>query len=103
MLNVSLSLVFESKISVLAMQGLESWENAHQAYTTPVLAPQQNAAASPQVSHLLTAMEGKKGLIVVGELLRAEDSLACLQIAKALKWPVAVDVLSGTMSDIKPQ
>lgn len=37
----------------------------------------------------------QKGLIVVGQMTRAEDAAAALKIAEALGWPLVADVLSG--------
>ncbi len=40
-------------------------------------------------------MKAERGLIVVGELKTGAESVAALQIARLLGWPIAVDVMSG--------
>lgn len=40
----------------------------------------------------------RAGLVVAGEQLDPSDSLACLQIARHLGWPLAADTLSGALS-----
>mgnify|MGYP000512504184 CR=1 FL=1 len=40
-----------------------------------------------------------KRLLVVGELKTAAERTAAMEIARCMKWPCIVDVLSGMMSD----
>lgn len=37
----------------------------------------------------------RRGIIVVGQMTRAEEAAAALKIAEALGWPLVADVLSG--------
>jgi isochorismate synthase/2-succinyl-5-enolpyruvyl-6-hydroxy-3-cyclohexene-1-carboxylate synthase/2-succinyl-6-hydroxy-2,4-cyclohexadiene-1-carboxylate synthase/O-succinylbenzoate synthase len=69
-----------------------------------VLLPQQlsgtaaaaAAAASPELGHVLQLLlTAKRGLIVVGEQSHPGAAAAAVQLALALGWPVAADVLSG--------
>ncbi len=54
------------------------------------------ASLSSEESALLTLLRGaRRGLVVVGELVRPEEAVAASQLAAALGWPVAADVLSG--------
>jgi hypothetical protein len=53
-------------------------------------------ALPPQAAAALRAVLGaQRGLLVVGELTHPDDVVAAAQLARALRWPVAADVLSG--------
>jgi isochorismate synthase/2-succinyl-5-enolpyruvyl-6-hydroxy-3-cyclohexene-1-carboxylate synthase/2-succinyl-6-hydroxy-2,4-cyclohexadiene-1-carboxylate synthase/O-succinylbenzoate synthase len=54
------------------------------------------AAASPELGRVLQLLlTAKRGLIVVGEQPHPGAAAAAVQLAFALGWPVAADVLSG--------
>ena len=77
------------------MQGLERWESSSTAYTHA-----HEQLALGEGSHGLAAympdlLAARRGLLVVGELPRAEDAIAALHLATALGWPVVCDILSG--------
>jgi 2-succinyl-5-enolpyruvyl-6-hydroxy-3-cyclohexene-1-carboxylate synthase len=52
-------------------------------------------AAAPFISCIAAA---RRGIIVVGQMIRAQDAAAALKIAQALGWPLVADVLSGENS-----
>ena len=44
----------------------------------------------------------RRGIIIVGQVPRAEQAAAALKIAEALGWPLVADVLSGMMFHLHP-
>jgi isochorismate synthase/2-succinyl-5-enolpyruvyl-6-hydroxy-3-cyclohexene-1-carboxylate synthase/2-succinyl-6-hydroxy-2,4-cyclohexadiene-1-carboxylate synthase/O-succinylbenzoate synthase len=104
------------------LRGLEGWQGSAEPYTTQVLnpgvaaagssgsasvllpLPQQlsgtaaaaAAAASPELGRVLQLLlTAKRGLISVGEQSHPGAAAAAVQLAAALGWPAAADVLSG--------
>ena len=81
-----------------SMQGLERWETSDLPYTSHALPPSAQAFHSSACSgapFMGCIAAAKRGLIIIGQMARAEDAAAALKIAEALGWPVAADVLSG--------
>jgi isochorismate synthase/2-succinyl-5-enolpyruvyl-6-hydroxy-3-cyclohexene-1-carboxylate synthase/2-succinyl-6-hydroxy-2,4-cyclohexadiene-1-carboxylate synthase/O-succinylbenzoate synthase len=102
------------------LRGLDTWQGSAEPYTTQVLNPGAvaaagsslmqfqpasgnsstnalaAAAAAPELGHVLQLLlTAQRGLIVVGEQPHAGAAAAAVQLAQALGWPVAADVLSG--------
>ena len=80
------------------MQGLAAWEQSYQPFTQP-LAGRLSTGSRRIDSSLMDLLEHlrsqSRGLIVVGEQLDPTESVAAVQIAEALGWPLAADSLSG--------
>ena len=85
-------------LPTLCMQGLATWEQSYQPFTRP-LAGQLSTGSRRIDSSLRDLLEHlrsqSRGLIVVGEQLDPAESVAAVQIAEALSWPLAADSLSG--------
>ncbi|GAB4817906.1 hypothetical protein N2152v2_004952 [Parachlorella kessleri] len=106
------------------LRGLERWESSGEPFTThstlhgpltslptmpaaspggPAAALQSPAAAVPPAAAaaLNAVLRAQRGLLVVGELTHPEDVVAAAQLARALQWPVAADVLSGLRAGVQ--
>lgn len=93
-------------------RGLSAWQACSEPFTRPVSARAlvdaaggtlggagagaPPSAASHELAETLSLLSrAERGLLVVGELLSAEDVAACVRLGQLLGWPVAADVLSG--------
>ena len=79
----------------LHSQGLERWESSSAAYTQAHAQVALGGGSHGLAGYIPALLAARRGLIVVGELPRAEDAVAAFRLATALGWPVVCDVLSG--------
>jgi isochorismate synthase/2-succinyl-5-enolpyruvyl-6-hydroxy-3-cyclohexene-1-carboxylate synthase/2-succinyl-6-hydroxy-2,4-cyclohexadiene-1-carboxylate synthase/O-succinylbenzoate synthase len=89
------------------LQGLDDWQGSAEPYTSQVLLnpvgflnPSRDAAAaaagSAELKYVLQLLlQAQRGLVVVGEQNDPGSAAAAMQLAAALGWPLAADVLSG--------
>ena len=51
---------------------------------------------SPEAADLVSVFQGaKRGLVIVGEMLSAQDTVRVMRVCRQLGWPIVADVLSG--------
>ena len=79
----------------IPVQGLERWEPSSSPYTQGHMQLGSGDRTHSPAAYMQALLTAQRGLLVVGELPRAEDAVAALRIANALGWPVVCDVLSG--------
>ena len=86
-----------NRICCLLSQGLERWEASSLPYTQGHVPLGSGGLADSPGACIPALLTARRGLLVVGELPRAEDAVAALRIAAALGWPVVCDILSGML------
>jgi len=79
----------------LHVQGLERWESSSAAYTQAYEQLALGKSSHGLPAYIPALLAARRGLLVVGELPRAEDAVAAVRLATALGWPIVCDVLSG--------
>ena len=85
-------------LPTLCMQGLATWEQSYKPFTRPLAVRLSTGSrrTDSSLGDLLEHLRSQsRGLIVVGEQLDPAESVAAVQIAEALGWPLAADSLSG--------
>ena len=74
---------------------VKAWEGSGVPYTANVSVEAGTGTLAPFEDVMDMVFKCKKGLIVVGTSTKASESLALLEIAERLGWPIVPDISSG--------